>query len=117
MSDKYELPEDLYEIIFDTYPTLVPLIERQMNSHSAGGCAYLSVKQLLLLLTRLRESGLLWKPWFMKQLREAHSDIGRESQLEKYVRGLEEENKQLKERMAEQPECDIRGGTVNYTGS
>ena len=104
--EKYKLPEDLYEILFDQYPSLIELLERQKNSFHGGRNAFFSARQVLLLLTKLRESGLLWRPWFMKKLREIQQENGKEGIIEKYVGELERENEALKKKITEQETSD-----------
>ena len=109
MTDKkeeYKLPEDIYEILFDQYPSMTELLERQMNSFHRGRNAYFSARQLLLLLKKLRESGLLWRPWFMKKLHEIQQENGKEGLIEKYVREIEKENEELKKKLAKQETSD-----------
>lgn len=104
--EKYKLPEDLYEVLFDQYPSMVELLEHQMNSFHGGRNAYFSARQILLILTKLRESGLLWRPWFMKRLREMQQEDSKEGFIEKYIGDLEKENEELKKKVAEQETSD-----------
>lgn len=104
--ERYKLPEDLYEILFDQYSSLVPFLEHQMNSFHEGKNAYFSARQIILLLTRLRESGLLWRPWFLRKLKEIQQENQKEGLIEKYVRELEDENVELKRKISEQETSD-----------
>lgn len=112
MNDKdkkrYELPEDLYEILFDQYPSMIEMLEHQKNSFHEGRNAHFSARQVVLLLTKLRESGLLWRPWFLRKLKEIQQENQKEGLIEKYVRELEDENVELKKKVAEQETSDAK---------
>jgi len=104
--EKYELPEDLYEILFDQHPSMLSLLEHQMNTFHGGRNACFSARQVLDLLTKLRESGLLWRPWFMKKFREIQQENGKEGLVEQYVKEMEEEIKALRQRLGIQETRD-----------